>query len=186
MTAGRGGCRAAGRAWTRPCLWHGCGDAAGSYDLRSRLASGKYDALSSATPGFERATSVSQSYSSALYALGLKGQAVRFDPWVQTTCVIATMASMLLFVTPSRSMSIVGRETGACHAVNIKAPLSTNLSAYGDLARRYKNRSMAKYCNISLNGWPVSRALLSKRCRMDTARFASVRWFTARPPGTVA
>src|SRR5215510_9270487 len=57
----------------------------------------------------------------------------------------------LLLVKPRRSISMVGRDIGACHTVNMTAPLRTNVPTYGDCAKRYKKRSMAKYCNISLN-----------------------------------
>jgi len=51
----------------------------------------------------------------------------------------------LILVRPARSISMVGRDRGARHAVSKRAPFKMKRSEYGDFARRYRNRSIAKY-----------------------------------------
>jgi hypothetical protein len=68
-----------------------------------------------------------------------------------------------------KSMSLVGRDAGACHSRSIKAPLRMNLSAYTDRERRYRNRSIAKYWKTSWNGRPVSFALFWSRWWTEAA-----------------
>jgi hypothetical protein len=67
------------------------------------------------------------------------------------------MCSNSWLVFPAKSMSIVGRATGALQAASRRAPFRMNRSANGDFASRYRQRSMAKYCVACLDETGVYR-----------------------------